>query len=224
MPQIKHSWVWVVPIWTLARCARSCSNGYNPNSTVLYLGHLSTVRNNLFLNYSKATSNLFINSYLSFVILWLIIIWSADRDTKFRMANVIKWKFATRFGHVICYRDAKFKMAERCHAFIWLNTVLLLWNSWNSPGFSGYADFEGTVQLEHLALTEQGLKRTTDTLNRITKEHAVLGRCYPHTVDSRYLEDQGTLWNTSRYPYPDILDVQNSGRNKTNNHTSQKNM
>ena len=26
----------------------SCSNGYNPNSTVLYLGHLSTVRNNLF--------------------------------------------------------------------------------------------------------------------------------------------------------------------------------
>ena len=51
MPQIKHSWVWVVPIWTLARCARSCSNGYNPNSTVLYLGHLSTVRNNLFLNY-----------------------------------------------------------------------------------------------------------------------------------------------------------------------------
>ena len=26
-----------------------CSNGYNPNSTVLYLRHLSTVRNNLFL-------------------------------------------------------------------------------------------------------------------------------------------------------------------------------
>ena len=49
MPQIKHSWVWVVPIWTLARCARSCSNEYNPNSTVLYLGHLSTDWNNLFL-------------------------------------------------------------------------------------------------------------------------------------------------------------------------------
>ena len=47
MPQIKHSLVWVVPIWTLPRCTRSCSNGYNPNSTVLYLGHLSTVRNNL---------------------------------------------------------------------------------------------------------------------------------------------------------------------------------
>ena len=30
--------------------ARSCSNGYNPNPTVLYLRHLSTVRNNLFLN------------------------------------------------------------------------------------------------------------------------------------------------------------------------------
>ena len=49
MPQIKHSWVWVVSIWALARCARSCSNGYNPNSTVLYLRHLSTVWNNLFL-------------------------------------------------------------------------------------------------------------------------------------------------------------------------------
>ena len=49
MPQIKHSWVWVVPIWAFARCARSCSNGYNPNSTVLYLRHLSTVRNNLFV-------------------------------------------------------------------------------------------------------------------------------------------------------------------------------
>ena len=28
---------------------KMCSNKYNPNSTVLYLGHLSTVRNNLFL-------------------------------------------------------------------------------------------------------------------------------------------------------------------------------
>ena len=31
------------------RYARSCSNGYNPNSTMLYLGHFSTVRNHLFL-------------------------------------------------------------------------------------------------------------------------------------------------------------------------------
>ena len=44
MPQIKHSWVWVVSIWALARCARSCSNGYNLNSTVLYLRHLSIAR------------------------------------------------------------------------------------------------------------------------------------------------------------------------------------
>ena len=30
-----------------------------------------------------------------------------------------------------------------------------------------------------------------------------------NTVDSRYLELQGTLWNTSRYPYFDISDLQN---------------
>ena len=30
-----------------------------------------------------------------------------------------------------------------------------------------------------------------------------------HTVDSRYLEFQMTLWNTSRYPYLDISDLQN---------------
>ena len=30
-----------------------------------------------------------------------------------------------------------------------------------------------------------------------------------HTVDSRYLEFQGTLWNTSRYPYFDISDLHN---------------
>ena len=29
------------------------------------------------------------------------------------------------------------------------------------------------------------------------------------TVDSRYLEVQGTLWNTSRYPYLDLSDLQN---------------
>ena len=31
------------------------------------------------------------------------------------------------------------------------------------------------------------------------------------TVDSRSLEFQGTLWNTSRYPYLDISDLQNLG-------------
>ena len=31
-------------------------------------------------------------------------------------------------------------------------------------------------------------------------------------VDSRYLEFQGTIWNTSRYPYFDIPDLQNWGK------------
>ena len=41
---------------------------------------------------------------------------------------------------------------------------------------------------------------------------------FQNTVDSRYLEFQGTLWNTSRYPYLDIPDLQNLGKNNSNNH------
>ena len=33
-----------------------------------------------------------------------------------------------------------------------------------------------------------------------------------NAVDSRYLEIQGTLWNTSRYPYLDTSDLQNWGK------------
>ena len=54
MIMIKQICVWVVSIWawaSAARCTRSCSNGYNSDTTVLYLGHLSTVLNNLFLNF-----------------------------------------------------------------------------------------------------------------------------------------------------------------------------
>ena len=35
---------------------------------------------------------------------------------------------------------------------------------------------------------------------------------YPCTVDSRYLEVQATLWNTSRYPYFDISDLRHWGK------------
>ena len=35
-----------------------------------------------------------------------------------------------------------------------------------------------------------------------------------NTVDSRYLEVEATLWNTSRYPYFDISDFQNLGKYK----------
>ena len=44
------------------------------------------------------------------------------------------------------------------------------------------------------------------------------------TVDSRYLEVEGTLWNTSRYPYFDISDVQNWGKYHPNNQISQMNI
>ena len=46
----------------------------------------------------------------------------------------------------------------------------------------------------------------------------------PTTVDSCYLEVEGTLWNTSRYPYSDISDVQNWGKYQSNNQISQMNL
>ena len=48
--------------------------------------------------------------------------------------------------------------------------------------------------------------------------YSVINRYYrmywlkENTVDSRYLEFQGTLWNTSRYPYVEISDLQNLGK------------
>ena len=48
---------------------------------------------------------------------------------------------------------------------------------------------------------------------------------YVFTVDSCYLEVQGTLkYFESSYPYFDISDLQNWGKNKSNNHASQMNM
>ena len=38
---------------------------------------------------------------------------------------------------------------------------------------------------------------------------------YIYTVDC-YLEFEGTLWNTSRYPHIDISDLQNLGKNESN--------
>ena len=42
-----------------------------------------------------------------------------------------------------------------------------------------------------------------------------------YTVDSRYLEFQGTFWNTSRYPYFDISDLLNRGKTNSINHIEQ---
>ena len=44
------------------------------------------------------------------------------------------------------------------------------------------------------------------------------------SVDSRYLEFQGTLLNTSRYPYLDISDLQYWRKSESNDHISQMNM
>ena len=42
-----------------------------------------------------------------------------------------------------------------------------------------------------------------------------------NTIDSRYLEFQGTFRNTSRYPYFDISDLQNRGKTNSINHIEQ---
>ena len=41
-----------------------------------------------------------------------------------------------------------------------------------------------------------------------------------YIVDSRYLEVEGTVWNTAWYPYFDISDVQNWGKYQSNNQIS----
>ena len=41
-----------------------------------------------------------------------------------------------------------------------------------------------------------------------------LGQMGPYAVESRYLEVQGSLWNSSRYPYRDTSNLQNWGKNK----------
>ena len=42
-----------------------------------------------------------------------------------------------------------------------------------------------------------------------------------NTVDSRYLKFQGTVWNTLRYSYLDISDLQKWGKNNSINYTKQ---
>ena len=53
---------------------------------------------------------------------------------------------------------------------------------------------------------------------RAVKSLIILIRPRGYIVNSRYLEFQGTLWNTSRYPYLDISDLQNWGNNDSINH------
>ena len=64
---------------------------------------------------------------------------------------------------------------------------------------------------------------STPYTTRMALDEAVLER-RQYTVDSRYLEVEGTLWNTSRYPYFDISDLQNWGKYQLNNRISQMNI
>ena len=46
-------------------------------------------------------------------------------------------------------------------------------------------------------------------VNQLSDEKKIV---YLYTVDSRYLEFQGTRWNTSRYPYLDISESREWGK------------
>ena len=64
--------------------------------------------------------------------------------------------------------------------------------------------------------------KTVSTLKNWLQQDPVLFSKFCHfsnfslinTVDSRYIEVEGILWNTSRYPYFDISDFQNWGKYK----------
>ena len=53
-------------------------------------------------------------------------------------------------------------------------------------------------------------------LFQIRKLYEAWNEC--DTFDTRYLEIQETLWNTSSFPYLDIADLQNWGKNKSISH------
>ena len=61
-----------------------------------------------------------------------------------------------------------------------------------------------------LGLLQVGTRWEQVILTRCRIGHAHVTRSF--TVDSRYLELQGTPWNISRYPYFDIPDLRNLGK------------
>ena len=63
------------------------------------------------------------------------------------------------------------------------------------------------------------------TFRKIRSRYVQTELTAKYTINSRYLEVQGTHWNTSRYPYFDLSDLQNWGKkDESNNHISQLNM
>ena len=63
----------------------------------------------------------------------------------------------------------------------------------------------GNKNLFDLMMNSCSLKKRVDS-----SSEALVGLLY--TVDSRYLEFQGTLRNTSRYPYLEISELQKWGK------------
>ena len=60
--------------------------------------------------------------------------------------------------------------------------------------------------------------KTKSLHSNFTSDHSFKRSQFHNTIDSRYLEFQGTLWNALRYPYLDISELQNWGKNKSNNY------
>ena len=70
----------------------------------------------------------------------------------------------------------------------------------------------------HEILTEYSCEDSSQPMCKIFLTELDQTEYIDNTVDSRYLEFQGTVWNTSRYPYFDISDLQNWGKTNSINH------
>ena len=84
----------------------------------------------------------------------------------------------------ICWRQYSYRLAMQKHVFV----------SWRTSKTDQHVHPRCLIRAFNVRCQD----------NEVQKR---LIRLY--TVDPRYLEIQGTLWNTSRYPYFDILDLRN---------------
>ena len=107
-------------------------------------------------------------------------------------------------------KRTKFKTFINCKHLTSFNTKHICKNN----SYNLFIDSSSKVFGEHvLNICKQSRARWGSSFWAVSS-----GSTLPSTtVDSRYLEVEGTLWNTSRYLYFDISDFQNWGKDQSNN-------
>ena len=89
-----------------------------------------------------------------------------------------------------------------------------LWNTSRYPYFD-ISDLQNWGKYRRFSLSRSRMD-PLKTLRNIRTSTYQICRIEENTVDSRYLEVEGTIWNTSRYPYFDMSDLQNWGKYLSN--------